>query len=906
MGMGSAEIRRTFLQYFADRGHTIVPSSSLVPHGDPTLLFTNAGMVQFKDVFLGLEKRDYVRATTAQKCMRVSGKHNDLEEVGPSPRHHTFFEMLGNFSFGDYFKREAIGYAWEFLTGVMGIPRERLWATIYQEDDEAARLWQEVVGLPPERIVRMGKKDNFWMMGDVGPCGPCSEILYDRGEAHCTCGRPDCSPAHDCDRWMELWNLVFMQFEMTASGEMRPLPRPSIDTGMGFERITAVMQGVESNYETDLFVPIIQRTQALLGHSEAEVRERLVSYRVIADHARAVAFLIGDGVLPGNEGRNYVLRLILRRAARHGKLLGFDEPFLYQVVPTVIDVMGDHYGELVRRREFILRVVQQEEERFQRTLSVGLSLLDDVIADLQAKGEKVIPGPVAFRLYDTYGFPLDLTRDIAREHGLGVDEEGYRKALEEQRARARAAQAAFVAESPEELQPYVEFLRRLQEQGVLGQDGVEHLCYETTEADTQVVGLFARGRPVDSVAEGEEAEVVLPATPFYVESGGQVSDTGFIVGPGAGAGEPAWRFAVAEALRPVPGLIVHRGRVVAGRVRVGDEARALVDRERRLDIARNHTATHLLHRALRETLGEHVQQAGSLVAPDRLRFDFSHTSVLTAEELAEVERKVNEAILADYPVDARVMGYREAVSAGAIALFDEKYGDVVRVIRVGPADRPYSQELCGGTHVQRTGQLGFFHIVSETSIGAGLRRIEAVTGHGAVRLLMARLAALEDLAGLLKVPPEEVGEKVRALLDEAESLRKELAAVRKALALKDLERGLADVVQVRGVNVVARAVEAGDRETLREMADWFRERLGSAVVVLGALIDGRPALVAAVTPDLVKRGLHAGNLVKKVAEAVGGGGGGRPTLAEAGGRDPERLPEALARVPALVDEALSA
>jgi len=705
---------------------------------------------------------------------------------------------------------------------------------------------------------------------------------------------------------MELWNLVFMQFEMTASGEMRPLPRPSIDTGMGFERITAVMQGVESNYETDLFVPIIQRTQALLGHSEAEVRERLVSYRVIADHARAVAFLIGDGVLPGNEGRNYVLRLILRRAARHGKLLGFDEPFLYQVVPTVIDVMGDHYGELVRRREFILRVVQQEEERFQRTLSVGLSLLDDVIADLQAKGEKVIPGPVAFRLYDTYGFPLDLTRDIAREHGLGVDEEGYRKALEEQRARARAAQAAFVAESPEELQPYVEFLRRLQEQGVLGQDGVEHLCYETTEADTQVVGLFAGGRPVDSVAEGEEAEVVLPATPFYVESGGQVSDTGFIVGPGAGAGEPAWRFAVAEALRPVPGLIVHRGRVVAGRVRVGDEARALVDRERRLDIARNHTATHLLHRALRETLGEHVQQAGSLVAPDRLRFDFSHTSVLTAEELAEVERKVNEAILADYPVDARVMGYREAVSAGAIALFDEKYGDVVRVIRVGPADRPYSQELCGGTHVQRTGQLGFFHIVSETSIGAGLRRIEAVTGHGAVRLLMARLAALEDLAALLKVPPEGVGEKVRALLDEAESLRKELAAVRKALALKDLERSLADVVQVRGVNVVARAVEAGDRETLREMADWFREQLGSAVVVLGALIDGRPALVAAVTPDLVKRGLHAGNLVKKVAEAVGGGGGGRPTLAEAGGRDPERLPEALARVPALVDEALSA
>ena len=905
MGMGSAEIRRTFLHYFADRGHTIVPSSSLVPHGDPTLLFTNAGMVQFKDVFLGLEKRDYVRATTAQKCMRVSGKHNDLEEVGPSPRHHTFFEMLGNFSFGDYFKREAIGYAWEFLTGVMGIPRERLWATIYQEDDEAARLWQEVVGLPPERIVRMGKKDNFWMMGDVGPCGPCSEILYDRGKAHCTCGRPDCSPAHECDRWMELWNLVFMQFEMTASGEMRSLPRPSIDTGMGFERITAVMQGVESNYETDLFMPIIQRTQALLGHSEAEARERIVSYRVIADHARAVAFLIGDGVLPGNEGRNYVLRLILRRAARHGKLLGFDEPFLYQVVPTVIDLMGDPYEELVRRREFILRVVQQEEERFQRTLSVGLSLLDDVIADVQAKGEKAIPGLVAFRLYDTYGFPLDLTRDIAREHGLGVDEEGYRKALEGQRARARAAQAAFVAESPEELQPYVEFLRHLQEQGVLGEDGVEHLCYEATEADTQVVGIFAGGKPVDAVAEGAEAEIVLPATPFYVESGGQVSDTGSIVGPGSG-GAPTWRIAVAEALRPVPGLIVHRGRVEAGQVRVGDEARAVVDRERRLDIARNHTATHLLHKALRETLGEHVQQAGSLVAPDRLRFDFSHTAMLTEEELAEVERKVNEAILADYPVEARVMGYREAISGGAIALFDEKYGDLVRVVRVGPMEHPFSQELCGGTHVQRTGQVGFFHIVSETSVGAGLRRVEAVTGHGALRLVMARLAVLEDLAALLKVPPEEVGEKVRALLGEAERLRKELAAARKALALKDLERCLADVPHVRGVPVVARAVEAGDRETLREMADWLRDRLGSAVVVLGAVIDGRPALVAAVTPDLVERGLHAGELVREVAEAVGGGGGGRPTLAEAGGRDPGRLPEALARVLAWVDEALGA
>ncbi|MGQ9584090.1 MAG: alanine--tRNA ligase [Anaerolineae bacterium] len=905
MGISSAEIRRKFLDYFASQGHTIVPSSSLVPHGDPTLLFTNAGMVQFKDVFLGLEKREYVRATTAQKCMRVSGKHNDLEEVGPSPNHHTFFEMLGNFSFGDYFKKEAIAYAWEFLTGVLGVPRDRLWATIYQEDDEAGRLWQKVVGMPAERIVRLGKKDNFWMMGDVGPCGPCSEIIYDRGAAHCSCGRPDCSPAQDCERWLEIWNLVFMQYETTASGETRPLPKPSIDTGMGFERITAVLQGVDSNYETDLFIPIMRRTQELLGHTDAQMQAQLVSYRVIADHARAVAFLIGDGVLPGNEGRNYVLRLILRRAARHGKLLGFEEPFLAETVPVVIEMMGEHYQELVARREFILRVVRQEEERFQRTLSVGLSLLDEVVADLRRRSQTVIPGDMAFRLYDTYGFPLDLTRDVAREQGLSVDEAGYRLALEMQRERARAAQSSFVAGSPERLQPYVELLKRLQAEGTLGQEGVEHLCYEAISLDTRLVGIVRDGKSVEVAQPDDEAELVLPATPFYVESGGQVADVGVIAHYRGEEKEPAWEFQVEEALRPIPGLIVHRGKMLRGTARVGDEAWAAVDYERRMDIARNHTATHLLHSELRYVLGEHVQQAGSLVEPDRFRFDFTHSAMLTQDELTAVEQSVNEAILANYPVEVVEMAYDQAVEKGAIALFDEKYGAQVRVVRIGHPDWPFSQELCGGTHVQRTSELGLFHILSESSVGAGLRRIEAVTGRAAHRLVQERLAILESAAAFLRVQPDEVNRRVLGLLHRVEELEKEVLAARRALAQKDFEAYLKEVERVADVNVVARQVEVEDRESLREMTDWFRQHLGSAVVVLGALIGGRPALVAAVTPDLVSRGLHAGALVKRVAEAVGGGGGGKPTLAEAGGRDAEGLPAALRLVPKLVREALS-
>jgi len=600
----SAEIRASFLHYFQERGHTIVPSSSLVPGNDPTLLFTNAGMVQFKDVFLGQEARPYKRATTAQKCMRVSGKHNDLEEVGPSPRHHTFFEMLGNFSFGDYFKAEAIQYAWGYLHGVLGIPADRLYVTIYYEDDEAARLWQKLVGVPSERIIRLGAKDNFWEMGDTGPCGPCSEIIYDRGPQACTCHRPDCNPAYDCDRWLELWNLVFMQYEKLPDGSTVPLPKPSIDTGAGLERIASVLQGVDNNYDTDLFMPIMQRTRELLGHDEATMRANIVPYRVIADHSRAVTFLIGDNVLPGNEGRNYVLRLILRRAARYGRLLGFREPFLAETAQAVIDTMGHHYRELRERQDFIKEAITQEEQRFLMTLDTGLARLDQLIQRLRAEGRSTVPGEEAFRLYDTYGFPLELTRDAAQEAGLVVDEAGFRQAMEAQRERARAAQR-FTSDDRAAL------YRRL------ALPPTRFVGYETCTAESQVLALVVDGANPDRLEPGAEAELVLAVTPFYGESGGQVGDTGEIRGPNG-------VFTVENTVRPLPELIVHRGRLREGELAVGQLVTAQVDVERRLDIARNHTATHLLHRALRQVLGEHAAQAGSLVAPDRLRFDFSH------------------------------------------------------------------------------------------------------------------------------------------------------------------------------------------------------------------------------------------------------------------------------------------
>ena len=905
--MKSFEIRKKFLEFFASKGHTIVPSSSLVPENDPTLLFTNAGMVQFKDVFLGIEKRPYTRATSSQKCMRVSGKHNDLENVGPSPRHHTFFEMLGNFSFGDYFKREAISYAWEFLTQVLRLPKERLWATIYEEDDEAGKLWQEIAGLPPERIVRMGKKDNFWAMGDTGPCGPCSEIIYDRGEEYCTCGRPDCSPAVECERWWELWNLVFMQFELQPDGTMTPLPRPSIDTGMGLERITAVMQGVDSNYDTDLFQPIIRRAQELLGHTDEQVQENIVSYRVIADHGRAITFLIGDGVLPSNEGRGYILRMILRRAARHGRKLGFEGPFLAHIADKVIEIMGGHYTELPLRRDYILNVITQEEERFQQTLDIGLTLLDELIEKLEAEGKKVIPGEEAFRLYDTYGFPLDLTRVVARERGFTVDEEGFQKALEAQRERARAAQVFEIKEEElEKAEFYGRLYERLMKEGKIPEEGVEHVYEFETQVRTRVAAIVKDTRVVDSASEGDDVEIVLPVTPFYVESGGQVSDTGFIYRVRDKDGESVveWEVEVQDMLRPVQGLILHKGKVVKGTPRVGDEVWAEVDAERRMDIARNHTATHVLHSQLRKLLGTHVYQAGSLVAPDRLRFDFTHAGMLTQSQLNELERMVNEIILANYPVQVIHTTYQKAIEEGAIAIFEEKYGERVRMLVIGYPDEVISKELCGGTHVTSTGEIGLFHIVSEQGVGAGVRRIEAVTGRYALNLVQKRLEVLESAATFLSCAPEEVDRRVLGLMGELQERDKEIQRLRRALARRIYDELVNRAVQVDDVKVVAAQVEIDDDDILREMTDWLRDALGSSVVTLATIRNDKPFFVTALTEDLVKRGLHAGNIVREVAKVVGGGGGGRPTMAQAGGRDKSRIAEALDIVPQLVEESL--
>jgi alanyl-tRNA synthetase len=907
--MTGAEVRKSFLDFFAGKDHLVVPSAPLVPVGDPTLLLTNAGMNQFKNIFLGLEEPRYPRVTDAQKCMRVSGHLNDLETVGPSPYHHTFFEMMGNWSFGDYYKKEAIAWAWELVTQVWEMEPERLWATVFEDDDgdlpadeEAFGHWLGETTVPRDHVLRFGRTDNFWSMGPTGPCGPCSEIHYDRGIEFCDKQHVPghvCQVNGDCPRYMEFWNLVFIQYNRDAEGVLTELPAKHIDTGMGLERVTAASQGVVANYDTDLFRPIFDRVQELLGDSDEEVQEKIVAYRVIADHGRAVTFLVGDGVIPGNEGRNYVLRMILRRAARFGRKIGFVEPFLGEIAQVVIDTFGDHYQDLRRRQEFILNVIRQEEERFQRTLDYGLALLDEIMADLRRRDETVFPGAEAFRLYDTFGFPLDLTRDVAGEQGLAVDEAGFRAALEEQRSRGRAAQQ-FVVPDSEELEVYVQLLDDLKARGRLGPDGVEYLPREAVELETTVLAIVCEGVPASHAQEGDEVELVLAATPFYVESGGQVSDTGVLARYEPDEDEPRWEVEVVDTRQPVPGLIVHAGRVVHGRPRVDDPAWALVDAARRMDIARNHTATHLLHSELRYILGEHVQQAGSLVAPDRLRFDFTHGAMLTQDEIDAVEQSVNDAILANYPLEVEHTSYQEAVHEGAMALFGEKYGEEVRVIKIGTPDEPFSMELCGGTHVHQTGEIGLFRIVSESSVGAGVRRIEAVTGRVAQQLVQKRLGVLDAAATHLGTQPEDVDRAVLRLMGEIHDRQKEIGELQRELARLEFESLLSHVEEVEGVQVLAAPVSAANMDTLREMSDWFRNRLGSVVIVLGAVIEDKPNFVAAVTPDLVERGLDAHVLVKKVARVVGGGGGGRATLAQAGGRDPDRLEEALAQVPGLV------
>ncbi len=900
----SAEIRQSFLDFFQRKDHLIVPSASLVPHDDPTLLFTNAGMNQFKDGFLGLSAPPAPRVADVQKCMRVSGKHNDLEEVGPSPYHHTFFEMLGNWSFGDYYKKEAIAWAWELLTGVWGFPGERLYATVFKDekgeietDEEAVGHWKRETGIDPAHILYFGRKDNFWEMGETGPCGPCSEIHFDRGPDFCN--MPDipghaCRVNGDCRRFVELWNLVFIQYNSLGGGKLDPLPAKHVDTGAGFDRLVMVMQERRSTYDTDVFEAIFRRTQSLAGHTGAQREQHNVAYRVVADHCRAATFLLGDGVLPGNVGRGYVLRMIIRRAARFGRKMGFTRPFMAGVAEAVIETMGGHYRELHDRRDHILKTMTQEEERFLKTLDLGLARLDEVLAATRGDGVP-IPGDVAFDLYATFGLPLEITRDVAGEQGVGVDEAGFKAALE---AHRQVSQGGPLATFGEGLAAYADLLETLKAEGKLPADGVTHDPYSTTEMQGTVLALVHAGEQVTSARPGDALEVILPATPFYVEAGGQVSDTGLIEGEG-------WEIRVTDVRRPLPGLILHVGQVVTGQPHAGDAARVRVDAERRRDIMRNHTATHLLHRGLRRVLGMHVQQAGSLVAPDRLRFDFTHPAMVTPDELERIVQSVNDDILSDYSLRITHEPYQQALESGVIALFGEKYGDVVRAIRIGDPAAPISQELCGGTHVRATGEIGAFYIVSESSVGAGLRRIEAVTGRGAQQYVAGRLGVLQQAAAVLDCPPDEVDRKAQTLLEQVQAAQKETARLRQALAKRDFERLLDQVQEVDGVALLAARVEAADAETLREMTDWFRDRRPSGVVVLGAVVDERPQLVAAVTPDLVARGVHAGELVKRVAQVVGGGGGGRPHLAQAGGRDASRLDEALAGAPTLVREMLS-
>ncbi len=885
--MRADEVREAFLRYFEARGHTRVPSSSLVPAGDPTLLFTNAGMVQFKDVFLGLEQRPYRRAVTVQKCMRVSGKHNDLENVGPSPHHHTFFEMLGNFSFGDYFKRDAARFAWEFVTGTLRLPPERLVFTVFEDDDEAAEAWA-ALGVSPERVFRMGEQTNFWMMGDIGPCGPTSELHYDWGPQACTCGRPDCSVALDigCGRWLEIWNLVFMQYNQAPDGTRIRLPRPGVDTGMGLERIVRVIQDAPSTYDTDLFTPVLDRIQTLLGHSDAERATHTVAYRVLADHARAMTFLTADGVVPGNEGRGYVLRMIMRRAMRFARRAGASGPVLGALADAVIAVMGGAYPDLRTSTAFIHQVLGAEEERFGQTLGAGLARLDDLVAELRRTGSRVLPGTEVFRLYDTYGFPPDLTRDVAREHGLEMDEAGFAAEMARQKERSRAATDAAAA-----LIKRAQYAQLREGPGAIS--ATTFVGYEQLEAEGRILALVCDGQRVPLAAAGAEVEVVCDRTPFYAEAGGQVGDTGEIRAAGGAV-------AVADTQRPIPDLWVHRGRVTSGTVREGDPVRLAVDAGRRRDIMRNHTATHLLHQALREVLGEHARQAGSLVAPDRLRFDFVHLEALLPEERARIEARVNDQALAAMPVRTEIMPYQEAVQTGAMALFGEKYGDRVRVVSVDD----YSRELCGGTHVGSTAEIGLFLITGEGSVGAGVRRIEAVTGRAAVARAHGAQAGLRAAAETLRVTPEELPTRVKQLADRVRALEREVGGARVRVAAPDPEALVQAAQDVDGVAVVGVAVSGADQAVLRALGDRIKPRLPSGIIVAAAPQDGRLEIVVMATPGAVARGAEAAKVMRVLNRRLGTRGGGRAELAQGGGGDPARLEAVLADLPAVVREAM--
>ncbi|WP_186031179.1 alanine--tRNA ligase [Burkholderia gladioli] len=870
--MKAAEIREKFLKFFESKGHTIVRSSSLVPGNDPTLLFTNSGMVQFKDVFLGTESRPYSRATTSQRSVRAGGKHNDLENVGYTARHHTFFEMLGNFSFGDYFKKDAIHYSWELLTSVYGLPKEKLWVTVYHDDDEAYDIWAKEVGVPTERIIRIGDNkgaryasDNFWQMGDTGPCGPCSEIFYDHGPD--VWGGPPGSPEEDGDRYIEIWNLVFMQFNRDAQGNMTRLPKPSIDTGMGLERIAAVLQHVHSNYEIDLFQNLIKAAARETGVADLTNN----SLKVIADHIRACSFLIVDGVIPGNEGRGYVLRRIVRRAIRHGYKLGRKGAFFHKLVADLVAEMGGAYPELKEAEGRVTDVLRQEEERFLETIEHGMTILDAALAELDAKGAKQLDGELAFKLHDTYGFPLDLTADVCRERGMTVDEPAFDDAMARQREQARAAGKFKATQGLEYSGAKTTF------------HGYEDVAFD----DAKIVALYVGGTAVQQAQVGEQAVVVLDHTPFYAESGGQVGDQGVLA-------NAATRFAVEDTLKVQADVIGHHGTVEQGTLKVGDTLRAEIDAARRARTERNHSVTHLMHKALREVLGSHVQQKGSLVDADKTRFDFAHNAPMSDDEIRRVEAIVNAEILANSPGIVSNMSYDEAVKGGAMALFGEKYGDEVRVLDLG-----FSRELCGGTHVRRTGDIGFFKIVMEGGVAAGIRRVEAITGDNALRYVQELDARLNTAASMLKAQPAELTQRIGQVQDQVKSLEKELAALKSKLASSQGDELAQQAVDVKGVQVLAATLDGADSKTLRETVDKLKDKLKHAAVVLAAVEGGKVSLIAGVTAEASKQ-VKAGELVNFVAQQVGGKGGGRPDMAQAGGTEPANLAAALAGVQAWV------
>jgi alanyl-tRNA synthetase len=870
MKMTGNEIRRQFLEYFEKHNHKIVRSSSLVPQDDPTLLFTNAGMVQFKRTFLGEEKRSYVRAASSQKCVRAGGKHNDLENVGYTARHHTFFEMLGNFSFGDYFKEKSIEFAWDLLVNEYGLPEDKLIVSVFLDDDEAYEIWNKNIGVPEERLVRFGEKDNFWSMGDTGPCGPCSEILMDRGKEF-ACDRPDCKAGCECDRYLEIWNLVFMQFNRDASGKMTPLPKPSIDTGMGLERIVSIIQNVPTNYETDLIIPIINKTESLSEKRLGDSSEDDIAIKVIADHSRAAAFLIGDGILPSNDGRGYVLRRIIRRAIRYGRHIGLVKPFLHKTASVVFDIMKPVYPELSKANAFITNVIKNEEVRFLDTLDNGLKLLNDTLSDIKAKGQKEIPGNLIFKLYDTYGFPLDIVRDVVRDKNMSLDIQGFEMAMEGQRAKSRSI-VAFSEVS--------DAYKKLSAKGIKP----EFVGYDKLSCDAKVLVIVEDGNEVQKASSGKEIEVITDFTPFYAESGGQVGDKGKITGPNL-------EMDVSYTIKDPTGLIIHKGKIISGNIKKGDNVILTVDRNERDAIACNHTATHILHSVLRRILGDHVKQAGSLVAPDRLRFDFTHFSQVDTDTLDKIETLVNKRIRQNVSVQIEEMDAENALKSGATALFEEKYGERVRVVSL--AD--FSKELCGGIHTKYTGHIGVFKIIGESSVASGVRRIESLTGDAALTYTQKTSNILRNTARLVKEKPEALTQRVEKILADYKYLEKEVERLKTQMASRSTDKIEDDIKSINNIKVIAKKVSVDNPAALRDLADKFKEKIKSGIVVLGCNTGPKVLLITVVTKDLIDR-FHAGNIVKQIAAIVGGGGGGRPDMAQAGGTKPELLDKALDKV----------